>query len=131
MAQVGYGTKVEYKVGAGSYVELSDVLELEMPSRKVAIAKYQPLRTTRHKRIKTATYEYSDLKITMVHVAATWLVLDGLIGDETLTWKITRSDGTSTATFAGMISETGQPIKVDDVDVSTISVAVDNAITFA
>ena len=131
MAQVGYGTKVEYKVGAGSYVELSDVLEIEMPARKVAIAKYQPLRTTRHKRIKTATYEYSDLKITMVHVAATWLVLDGLIGDETLTWKITRSDGTSTATFSGMISETGEPVKVDDIDTSTISVAVDNAVTFA
>lgn len=131
MAQVGYGTKVEYKVGAGSYVELSDVLMIELPARKVAIAKYQPLRTTRHKRIKTATYEYSDLKITMVHVAATWLTIDGLAGDETLTWKITRSDGTSTETFAGMISETPREVKVDDIDAMIISVAVDNAVTFA
>lgn len=131
MAQVGYGTKVEYKVGAGSYVELSDVLMLDLPARKVAIAKYQPLRTTRHKRIKTATYEYSDLKVTMVHVAATWLVLDALIGDETLTWKITRSDGSATETFAGMISEATREVKVDDIDAMVISVAVDNSVTFA
>lgn len=131
MAQVGYGTKVEYKVGAGSYVELVDVLMIERPARKPAIAKYQPLRTTRHKRVKIGTYEYSDMKITMVHVAATWLTIDGLIGDETLTWKITRSDGTSTETFAGKISELSGEVKVDDIDVMIISVAVDDAVTFA
>lgn len=131
MAQVGYGTKVEYKIGAGSYVELSDVLMLDPPNRKVAIAKYQPLRTTRHKRIKTATYEYSDMKITMVYVPATWLVIDALIGDETLTWKITRSDGSATETFAGMISELDREVKVDDIDALVISVAVDNSVTFA
>lgn len=131
MANVGYGTKVEYKVGAGSYVELSDVLDLEPPKRKAAIAKYQPLRTTRAKRIKTGTYEWSDMKITMVHVAATWNTLDALVGDETLTWRITKPDGTSTRIFAGQISELGEMTKADEIETFDIIVAVDNLVASA
>lgn len=131
MAQVGYGTKVEYKIGAGAYVELSDVLDLELPTPKVAIAKYQPLRSTRWKRIKAGTGELSELKVTMVHVAATMLTISGLLFDETLTWRITRSDGSATETFAGIIMELPRMVKVDDIDAMVITVAVDNSITFA
>lgn len=131
MAQVGYGTKVEYKVGAGAYVELSDVLDLEPPTPKVKMAEYQPLRTTRWKRKKVSTGEVSDLKITMVHVAATFLTLSALLFDETLTWRITRSDTTSTEIFLGHIAELPRKIKVDDIDALEIIVAVDSSITFA
>lgn len=130
MAQVGYGTKVEYKVGAGAYVELVDVLELELPTPKVAIAKYQPLRTTRYKRIKAGTGEISELKITMVHVAATMLTINNLLFDETLTWKITRSDGVSTEIFSGLIMDLARKVKHDDIDAMEITVAVDNSIAF-
>lgn len=131
MAQVGYGTKVEYKVGAGSYTEIEDVVDLELPTPKVAIAKYQPMRTTRYKRIKAGTGEYSELKITFVHVAATWTTLAALVFDESLTWRITRSDGSATEVFAGIIMEAPRTVKQDEVDLDTLSVAVDNSITFS
>lgn len=129
--QVGYGTKLEYRVGSGSWTEMANIFDLVMPERRVRHHRFHVLRSVRWQRAKPAVGEVGNLGFILIWTAALDLALDALLFDETITWRITRADGTSTQAFAGSIEKIGTPVKVDEEDTLDVEIAVDNNVTVA
>ncbi len=131
MAEVGFGTKLEVKQGAGSYAELSDVLEITPSEITVKSAEYTPIKaSSAYRRKLPATANAGPVTFKIVWTSTVETTLVGYLRDSTLTWKLTRSDGSHTQTFAGFISKIGNPISADEVDTIDIEITVDNAVTF-
>lgn len=131
-AGVGFGTKLEYKDGAGAWTELSDVLDIESPELTIAMAKYKPIKAThRYARRLPASGEMGDMVFTIVWTNAVQTTLLAFAGQTDIQWRITHSDTTSTETFAGHLAKVGRKYQIDEVDVIDIGIAVDGDITFA
>jgi hypothetical protein len=134
MAQVGFGTKLEYKAGAGAWTELSDVLEIA-PGRIVTkAAKYMPIKASSNfERALPGTLMVDPWTFKIVWTSAIETLLSNyqINRDTTLQWRITRSNTSSTQAIAGFISGLSEPIATDEVDVMDVEITVDGGATFA
>ena len=134
MPQVGFGTKLEYKDGAGAWTELADVLEIAPGKLSTKAAKYQPIKASSpFERALPGTCMVDPWTFKIVWTAAIETLLSNFLINRTATlqWRVTRSNTTSTQAIAGFVSGLTEPIVTDEVDVMDVEITVDGAATFA
>jgi hypothetical protein len=129
IAQVGLGTALKYQVGSGGFVSLANLVDLAPPDAEVKIAEYQPLTSPSTRQKLSASLNSGDCKFTLVHGAAMYQTLMGLRGANNLSFVVTFADGTTTQSFNGIIKKIGTPIKLDEVDMIDVEMAVSGDIT--
>ena len=129
IAQVGLGTALKYQIGSGAFVNLANLVDLNPPEAEVKTAEYQPLTSPSTRQKLAASFNSGDAKFVLVHGAQMYATLMGLRGNNTLTFVITFADGATTQSFNGIIKKIGTPIKVDDVDMIDVDMAVSGDIT--
>ena len=133
IAQAGLGTTLSYADISvdDTQIPLSTLIDINPPDLEVKIAEYQPLSGPSARRKLSASYNTGDMKFRLVHGASMMYTLQGLRGNNTLSWQITLPDGTTTEVFYGIIKTIGREIKVDEVTMIDVTLAVDGDVTFS
>jgi hypothetical protein len=129
-AQDGFGTTLSYKIGSGSYTALANLIDLEAPEIKAKVAKYQPMNGSPFAVQGAQCGEVGDAKFTCLHGTDLVSTLNGLLFNNTLTWKITLADGSTTEVFLGVLNSIGRKYKAGEWDVIDIGIAVNGGVTF-
>lgn len=138
---LGYGTDLSYSTNSGStYSSVAQILEINGLAVKVTKVDQTGLLSpnkTRQKRPGLA--DVDDLTLKIIYKASMMASLVNLLtgaadgGAQTVLWRVTLPDGTSTgstAIFTGFISDLSLAVPLDDNITQDMSITVTGAYTF-